>query len=1066
MAVSSTRFARILCWIGGAHSNLASYGEYQFTTALEAHIKVPSPHWDSIFIESQQRRLWRIWYWMEFFMLGDICVDAHFVIYPNMLVPKLGIQIFTYAWRIEGQVLSYSRTKGWSNAFWNSGWSDEKRCWYMYNLGVLSGLGSLQQSYRKVEAEKITSNHLVCLILPTPVMQQKRTVDGDLKKRSYDLHRSLFTKKGLPDGAELAYFIKGKSFTRKYLEGYKKGDSIVCRCCERKLSPSQFEAHAGLADRRQPYRHICTSNGMTLHDIALSLANGQRFTTGRSDDICAICGNAGDLLLCHECRLAFHPACLNIEHLPEGDWRCGNCADENGLGRKNISGEAPRIARPIEIRLTRVVEALEFEIGGCAVCRRYDFSPTTFGDRTIILCDQCEKEFHVGCLRDCGQCDLKEIPKGTWFCCDDCKRIHGALQSSVSTGMQIISATISNKIRKKNLGNGLCTDEAKDCLQWQILSGKSHYSKDLPLLSSAAAIFHECFDPIIAKSGHDLIPAMVNGRDISGYDFGGMYCVVLIYRSVVVSVGLLRIFGREVAELPIVATSKKHQGKGYFRALFDCIEEFLTSQNVENLMLPAAEEALPIWKTNFGFEKMNEQQLMNYQKQLQLMIFKETTMMVKKLQIVSSSCSSKADCKISSSSSNVSEPSNYIRAASILLPDGIWKQIPGGVTAAKGFRAAGLYGGLRAKGEKPDLALVTCDVDANVAGAFTKNVVAAAPVVYCKTVLNSMKTGDAGYLDVIECANALATILKIEFEEVLIESTGVIGQRIKKEALLSSLPRLVNSLSPSFQGAESAAVAITTTDLVSKSVAIEYEVGGTSIRIGGMAKGSGMIHHNMETMLGVITTDALVERDVWRKMVQVAVSRSFNQITVDGLTSTNDTVIAFASGLAGSNCITSMNTYDAAFLQAGLDAVMQGLAKSIAWDGEGATCLIEVTVSGAIGEAEAGKIARSVAASSLVKAAVYGRDPNWGCIATAAGCAGISFDLNKLRILLGDIMLADGGEPLEFDRLAASNYLIKAGETHGTVEINIVVGDGDVYSKAWGCVSSYDHVKINAEHTT
>ncbi|KAK6231465.1 hypothetical protein SCA6_001538 [Theobroma cacao] len=423
--------------------------------------------------------------------------------------------------------------------------------------------------------------------------------------------------------------------------------------------------------------------------------------------------------------------------------------------------------------------------------------------------------------------------------------------------------------------------------------------------------------------------------------------------------------------------------------------------------------------------------------------------------IISSICSSKADFKVFAAASDVNEASSYIPAAPILLPDGVWKQIPGGVTAAKGFKAAGLYGGLRAKGEKPDLALVTCDVDTNVAGAFTTNVVAAAPVVYCKNVLSSTKraravlinagqanaaTGDAGYQDVLECANALATILQIRPEEVLIESTGVIGHRIKKEALLSSLPRLVNSLSPSIQGGDSAAVAITTTDLVSKSVAIEYEVRGTSVRVGGMAKGSGMIHPNMATMLGVITTDALVESDVWRKMVQVAVSRSFNQITVDGDTSTNDTVIAFASGLSGSNWITSMNSYEASLLQTGLDAVMQGLAKSIAWDGEGATCLIE--------------------------AAVYGRDPNWGRIAAAAGYSGISFDPNNLQILLGDIMLMDGGQPLAFDRVAASNYLIKAGETHGTVEIKITVGNGPGYGKAWGCDLSYDYVKINAEYTT
>lgn len=438
--------------------------------------------------------------------------------------------------------------------------------------------------------------------------------------------------------------------------------------------------------------------------------------------------------------------------------------------------------------------------------------------------------------------------------------------------------------------------------------------------------------------------------------------------------------------------------------------------------------------------------------------------------------------KILAVSSSVNEAaSTCIQAAPIFLPEGPWTQIPGGVTAAKGFKAAGMYAGLRAKGEKPDLALVTCDVDATSAGAFTTNVVAAAPVMYCKSMLENSKTaravlinagqanaatGDAGYQDMIECVNALAKLLQIRPEEVLIESTGVIGHRIKKDALLSSLPKLHNSLSSATEGADSAAVAITTTDLVSKSVAIESKVGGTQIRIGGMAKGSGMIHPNMATMLGVVTTDALVSSDVWRKMVQTSVNRSFNQITVDGDTSTNDTVIALASGLSGPTRISSLISNEAKQLQACLDAVMQGLAKSIAWDGEGATCLIEVTVTGADSEGDAAKIARSVASSSLAKAAVYGRDPNWGRIACAAGYAGIPFHQNNLRISLGDILLMNGGQPLPFDRAAASDYLRKAGEIHGTVRINISIGDGPGSGQAWGCDLSYDYVKINAEYTT
>ncbi|PSS23745.1 Arginine biosynthesis bifunctional protein ArgJ beta chain like [Actinidia chinensis var. chinensis] len=220
---------------------------------------------------------------------------------------------------------------------------------------------------------------------------------------------------------------------------------------------------------------------------------------------------------------------------------------------------------------------------------------------------------------------------------------------------------------------------------------------------------------------------------------------------------------------------------------------------------------------------------------------------------LNSICSLRRDFRVFVVASTMNEEAwNYIPAAPIFLPEGPWKQIPGGVSAAKGFKAAGMYGGLRVKGEKPDLALVTCDVDAISAGAFTTNVVGAAPVIYCKKALDftptaravlinagqaNAATGNAGYQDVIESSSALAKLLQLKPEEVLIESTGVIGQRIKKEAFLNSLPKLVNLLSPTIEGADSAAVAITTTDLVSKSVAIESEVGGTRIRVGGNGEG-------------------------------------------------------------------------------------------------------------------------------------------------------------------------------------------------------------------------------------
>ncbi|CAI5529587.1 unnamed protein product, partial [Closterium sp. Naga37s-1] len=409
------------------------------------------------------------------------------------------------------------------------------------------------------------------------------------------------------------------------------------------------------------------------------------------------------------------------------------------------------------------------------------------------------------------------------------------------------------------------------------------------------------------------------------------------------------------------------------------------------------------------------------------------------------------------------EAGKFIPAAPILLPEGPWKEVEGGVVAAKGFKAYGKYAALRAAGQKPDLSLVLADSDATVAAAFTQNVVAAAPVLYCKKALQATSTaravianagqanaatGDAGYADTVECAESLAKLLGVSAESVLVQSTGVIGQRIKKAPLIDALPSLVESASSTPEAGLAAAVAITTTDLVSKSVAIETQIGSTTVRLGGMAKGSGMIHPNMATMLGVVTCDAAVAPDLWKHVVLTAVQRSFNQITVDGDTSTNDCVIALASGKAGGAVIADSASEEGRQLQAAMDAVCQGLAKAIAWDGEGATCLIEVHVAGATTEADAAVVARSVAASSLAKAAVYGRDPNWGRIACAAGYAGVPFEPTALRIALGDILLMDKGQPLPFDRKAASEYLRGKGEVHGTVIIDISIGDGPGDSKA------------------
>uniref|UniRef100_A0A7N0RHM4 PHD-type domain-containing protein n=1 Tax=Kalanchoe fedtschenkoi TaxID=63787 RepID=A0A7N0RHM4_KALFE len=486
----------------------------------------------------------------------------------------------------------------------------------------------LQPSY-PVKSLRIPEEKSLSFPLNSTYVIPKKKSSGATRKRDNDLHRLLFLPGGLPDGAELAYYMKGK----KILGGYKQGNGILCSCCDTEVSPSQFEAHAGWAARRQPYRHIYTSSGLSLHDIATSLASGQTITTDCSDDMCTVCGDGGNLKLCDECPRAFHIDCLETPCVSEGEWFCPYCKDKAGTGRKTAAGDPSTVPKSLVIRLNRVVKAPELESGGCVVCRAHDFSAAKFDDRTVMICDQCEKEYHVGCLRESGLCDLKELPKDKWFCCEDCSKIYSSLQTSVSVGAEVLSLSVSSIIIRKLLEKGYSGGYEND-VHWRILSGKSRYPEHLPILSRAATIFRECFDPIVAKSGRDLIPVMVYGRNISGQEFGGMYCVVLIVRSVVVSAGLVRVFGREVAELPMAATSREHQGKGYFQALFSCIMKMLCSLNVENLVLPAAEEAESIWTNKFGFRKMSDERLQKYTREVQLTIFKKTSMLEKKVELV------------------------------------------------------------------------------------------------------------------------------------------------------------------------------------------------------------------------------------------------------------------------------------------------------------------------------------------------------------------------------------------------------------------------------------------------
>ncbi|MGB5631798.1 MAG: bifunctional ornithine acetyltransferase/N-acetylglutamate synthase [Waterburya sp.] len=410
-----------------------------------------------------------------------------------------------------------------------------------------------------------------------------------------------------------------------------------------------------------------------------------------------------------------------------------------------------------------------------------------------------------------------------------------------------------------------------------------------------------------------------------------------------------------------------------------------------------------------------------------------------------------------------------------------WQVVSGGITAPKGFIAAGIAVGLKSTGAK-DLALILSQTDAIAAGVFTTSQVRAACVDYCRQSLQAKAsvrailcnagqanaaTGEAGWEDAVESAKLLAQQLNIAPDAVLLASTGVIGKRIKMDQLRQGILPLVRAASEN--GGEDAAKAIITTDLAIKEIALETTIEGRPVRIGGIAKGSGMIAPNMATMLGFITCDAAVSTNMWHEMLQRAVNKSFNQITVDGDTSTNDCVLALANGQSRTTAITD-NSQNAQKLEGMLTEVCQYLAKAIARDGEGATCLIEVHVSGAPDDQAASQIAKTIVGSSLVKSAVFGRDPNWGRIAAAAGRAGVKFHQDELNISLGDIVLMRNGQPQNFDRNAASNYLKQAaaGEylKEDTVLIAVNIGVGPGKSIAWGCDLTYKYVEINAEYTT
>nr|GMD71293.1 putative PHD zinc finger protein [Ipomoea batatas] len=401
-------------------------------------------------------------------------------------------------------------------------------------------------------------------------------VHGRLTRKDLRMHKLVFEGDVLPDGTALAYYVRGK------------------------VSPSQFEAHAGCASRRKPYSHIYTSNGVSLHELSIKLSMERRSSSDENDDLCSICADGGDLLCCDNCPRAFHTECVSLPNIPRGTWYCKYC--ENMFLKEKFDRSANAIAagrvagidalEQITKRSIRIVDTLHAEVGVCVLCRSHDFSTSGFGPQTVIICDQ--------------------------------KLVSDGEQSLPDSLMGIIK----EKIKAKNLEDNSIND-----VKWRLLSGKNSTEETRVWLSGAVSIFHDSFDPIADSSTSrlDLIPTMVYGRNFKDQDFGGMLCAILMVNSLVVSAGVIRIFGKEVAELPLVATSLDCQGKGYFQSLFYSIENLLKSLGVKYLVLPAAEEAESIWTKKFGFQHITPEELKHYKDNYQLMIFQGTAMLQKQV---------------------------------------------------------------------------------------------------------------------------------------------------------------------------------------------------------------------------------------------------------------------------------------------------------------------------------------------------------------------------------------------------------------------------------------------------
>ena len=403
------------------------------------------------------------------------------------------------------------------------------------------------------------------------------------------------------------------------------------------------------------------------------------------------------------------------------------------------------------------------------------------------------------------------------------------------------------------------------------------------------------------------------------------------------------------------------------------------------------------------------------------------------------------------------------------------REIAGGVCAAKGFSANGVHCGIRKNQGKKDLSLIFSSVPCSAAAVYTTNLVKGAPLTVTKKHLSNgiaqavicnsgnANTCNANGTEIAEKMSALAAeALGISPDDMIVASTGVIGQPLSIDPIAAGLPELVAGLSP--EGGRAAAEGIMTTDTVMKEVAVEFTLGGKTCQLGGIAKGSGMIHPNMATMLVFLTTDAAITPAMLQKALSGDIANTFNMLSIDGDTSTNDMVTVLANGLAGNPTVDAEGEDFTAFMKA-LNSVTIALCRKIAGDGEGATKLLECKVSGAADLDTAKTVAKSVICSSLLKAAMFGADANWGRVLCAIGYSGANVDVNKVdvafRSAAGTVEVCKNGAGLDFSEEFAKKVLLEK-----EIEILVELNSGEFSSTAWGCDLTYDYVKINGDYRT